>query len=672
MTKTLVGAPAKKRSKHNLSAPHFTTTDLFKIQPVFAREVLKGDSFNIKMAQINRVDNLPVSSFVEINNKHDWFYVKFNQVWKPFDAFISRTPYAFNYLNTVPSKVPYFSLLELFNFFVAPFNSGGVPRYLATDYFTWGTETSPNYKIFTGSDLAAESIFRTFKRNYDEHFYDFLYIGDYHDIDPSQADDTPCVICYKLNAVGRYIYSVLYSLGYRVPRFYIDNSLFSTTQQGWIKKHLGRNNFDVLQTIETSLLPLMAYMSVMLNYYVPTKFRDYIFINSMSYLVNPNIHYSSVYDMWQTVTYQTWKGEIVKNLLSLFYGSDYFTDSLIQVYQSPQLNNSGAQNDPASSYNDFVDSSVFPDGNPPLVRAFDTGFSKYLLTALSAVSSKSQIRALTKNNLLGSMLQQFGIKPESADMIPYLLKSTMDFIEVAPEVSTADTFDESTGSGTPLGYKAGTGVGSARQKLHFKFDDYGMLICVNSITPDYSLSDGLNREMLHLTPEDYHDPAFVNLGYQAVGNLELTINPDNTDDNAQDEFILTDTFGFQNKYAEYGYPKYSMGGSFVVNSINNGLDAFHFNRKLDGEKTHLLQNNELFAQAKQIIVASDFNDNMARFESQYDRIFDVNDPNYDHIQQWTYFKVLANRPIPKNGEFIVGDDNDNVVEGKSIMDNVNV
>lgn len=700
-TKTKVGAPQSKRSKHNLSNSHITTTDLFKIQPTFCREVFKGDRFDIKMVQINRVDALPVSSFVEIDNKHHWFFAKMCQIWKPFQAFITKAPYAFPYdgtgsnafsikgRNVVPSEVPFITAAELFFFFVLGVempDTPSVPFALsASKWFDNPTDAQPTTHMYATGDGTTfdANFYKRIRDGFDNHEYDFVYVGNLKHVDPvTYSTNVGGVACFKLNAIGRYIYSVLYSLGYRVPRFYLGVS-WSPEQGGsstspLVEQYLGYQNTTELLNIHESFLPWLAYLNIILNYYVPTKFRDYAFVQSMSYLTNPVPHGSStpIDPSHNTPTDKTWRGLVVNTMLSLYYGSDYFTDTLVKPYSDSSI---APLDDPADPNLGLVASTIHgAAGNPvpAIVQANGTNvtstLSSYLLASLKAVSTKQQIRALTRNNVVGSMLQQFGIKPESEDMIPYCLSQHNDQIIVSPEVTTADTFDlaqDSDGNplGSPAGYKAGKGEGTARFDDKFDFDDYGFLICVNSVSPEIMLADGLNREMVHTLPEDFFDPAFVNLGYQPVANFELTLNPDNTDA-SMPAYKVTDVFGFQNKYAEYGYPKYSMAGDFVINSINRELDGYHFNRKLDGVKPKYLLNGPLFAMAK---IAQAGVDNYARFNSQYDRIFDVNDPNYDHIQQWTYFKVFAERSIPANGEFVVGDDDKNVVDGKGVVDNVN-
>lgn len=711
MTKTKVGAPGTKRSTHNLSVPFFTTTDLFKIQPTFCREVFKGDRFDIRMLQINRVDALPVSSFVEIDNKHHWYFVKAKQIWKPFEAFLSKAPYAnpfavpatgatysvnINGINVVPQETPYFTGFELFSFFAGsigvlnPSQASSQGTDVALSTYRWAENESD--EVVSHVYELNETNLKKAQAMFDNHECDFIYIGDKQDLpylhqDSSFTTTTNLIVCLKLNSVGRYIYSIFYSLGYRIRQVYGHwssslNSLVTSNLSGLDAVY---NSSAQVVSVKQTALPLMAYLSIMVNYYTPTKFRDYSFVNSLAYY--PAGTWSHEYNVLNNPQqlmrinsqWARFRQLVVNTMLSLYYGSDYFTDSLVTPLESVPGRTPLA--DPLSDNARYGQNAVVTSVQSPAVISQNSTsnlatVNEYLLAALKAVTTKAQIRALTKNNLIGSMLQQFGIKPESEDMKPYLLSSHHDQIVVEPEVTTADTFGLATDAsgkplGTPAGYKAGTGTGRADLHDKFDFDDYGFLICVNSVTPDISMSDGLNREMLHVEAEDFFDPAYVNLGYQAIMGAELTMRPDNRESDFSDPSTLFGPhiiFGFQNKYAEYGYPKYSMGGDFCIRSFNRDLAGFHFNRIVDGEKAVDLFNTKSFAMAKKATVTRD---NMSKFISQYDRIFDVASPDYDHIQQWTYFKILASRSIPANGEFVIGDDNKNVVDGAGVTDNVN-
>lgn len=64
------------RDKVNLNSQTITTARCVSLQPVCVHEVVAGDSFNVRMQQFNRVDALPVSSFIQFKNRNAAFYVR--------------------------------------------------------------------------------------------------------------------------------------------------------------------------------------------------------------------------------------------------------------------------------------------------------------------------------------------------------------------------------------------------------------------------------------------------------------------------------------------------------------------------------------------------------------------------------------------------------------------
>ena len=116
-TKSKIQLNRISRDKCNLSCQTITTARAVTLQPVKVFEVLPGDSMTFKMEMFNRIDGMPVSSFVQFYNRNVAFYVKNCQVWKPYDAFKTSAPYAFGYQNVIPQKKPYLSAWDLFFIF---------------------------------------------------------------------------------------------------------------------------------------------------------------------------------------------------------------------------------------------------------------------------------------------------------------------------------------------------------------------------------------------------------------------------------------------------------------------------------------------------------------------------------------------------------------------------
>lgn len=591
------------RDKVNLSSQTITTARACTLHPVLCHEVVPGDHFNVKMEMFNRVDALPVSSFVQFSNKNVAFYVKNSQIWKPYDAFKTGAPYAFGYQNIVPTKKPFVSAMDLLFAFSCNPGIAGLTQC-------------------TVIDNRIQDVQDAYRLMDETHDYDYVLLnpdGDDHHYG------------YTFTEYGRCVYKILFQLGYRIPSVVnFDASV------------------DEFIQLEQSLLPLMAYLSILVNYYVPLKWRSYQFVNSMSYLVDPvPMHFQSMQDEVNEEFLYWWYS--VCNLLGyVYYGDDYFTSSMVEPMSLP---NGGVDldiKDPLSfdsgtSISSYSIDDHHDNAQEPVIRSYNSdAYSQYLIYALSCVTGQAQLSAMTLNDVKAATLAKFGYKAESADMVPYILEKSDDTINVSPEISTADTLDGEKGA--PIGFKAGQGHGFAKLAGNFHFDSYGTLLFINSIMPNYFYYNGVRRSLLRVTSQEEFDRNYSKLGYQAIAKAELSI----------DVFNPIETFGFTRKYGDMAEGNNVLGGDFIINSINEGLNSFHFGRVVNRDA----DNNEAFS----LCVTGRYARNSQIDGNQYNRVF-VNSDS-DPIQQWFIWDIKATRPIESS--MTVGEADGEVVETKPI------
>jgi hypothetical protein len=594
------------RDIFRLNSQTITTARAVSMQPVCVYEVLPGDKFNFKMEQFNRVDALPVSAFCSFKNRNVAFYVKNSQVWKPFDSFKTGAPYAFGYQNIIPSKKPFFNFVDLANIF---FNND-----------------QTNLTTLLDISSRVQDIYDC-ERLIQDHEYDFILYG--------YGSDSNVTYGYTLTNIGKLFYKVLYQLGYRMP------SVIDYTA-----------SLDPLLQIEQSLLPLMSYLSIKVNYYVPLKWRSYMFVNSMSYLVDPvPEHKQEISSMSSDMV--SFVSSIVNIIRYTYYGDDYFTSSFVEPFVNPQtraVNASMVITEPGQQSSDVRVLNNGQGQQVPHVSEFDSenlAFTQYIVHALSVVTGQAQLSAMTLNDVKAAALAKFGYAPECADMVPYILDKSESEINVIPEVSTADTAQYSSGeivSGAPIGFKAGQAQGIDKLVGDFKFPTYGTFIVINSIMPHYFYYQGVRRSLLRVTQREEYDKNYVKLGYQAIAKVELS----------KDIQSPMNQFGFTKKYADYARPNDILGGDFIINTVNNGLDCFHFGRNI--KRTAM--NNEAFALAD----IGRERTNSASDGQQFNRVFV--EASTDPIQQWYLFKILASRPI--DGIMSIGEHDGEVVETKPL------
>lgn len=583
------------RDKVNLNSQTITTARAVSLQPVLVHDIIPGDSFNFSMKQFNRVDALPVSSFVQFKNRCVSFYVKNCQIWKPFDAYKTGAPYAFGYQNIVPTKKPFLSSYDLFYFFKV--NGSGVNLATSEYLDTQIQDINDCYRLLAS------------------HKYDFIYYNE-------TSDD---YLGYKFTNIGRVVYKIFFQLGYRFPK------LINESQ-----------SVDQLIQTEQHLFSLMSYLSVLVNYYVPLKWRSYQFVNSMSYLIDPVPQHFQSFNDTPSSDYLVWRLGVVRLLSRIYYGDDYFTSALVEPMKVPTGQLQHTVDDP-SSLGPQVDVES-QHSTPRITTDPDQAFTQYLVYALSCVTGQAQLSAMTLNDVKAATLAKFGYKAETADMVPYILDKVDDFINVIPEMSTADTYNSETGDGVPVGYKAGTGQGLSSMNGHYKFDNYGTFFVLNSIMPNYFYYQGVRRSLLRVAQDDEYDRNNIKLGIQAVARAELGVevyNPQNT-------------FGFVRKYADLSKGNDILGGDFVINTANEGLDSFHFGRDVQID----VANDEAFS----IAVTGENSPRSAADGGQYNRVFVNSDT--DPIQQWYMFNINATRVI--DSTMTIGDNDGEVVETKPV------
>ena len=170
------------------------------------------------------------------------------------------------------------------------------------------------------------------------------------------------------------------------------------------------------------------------------------------------------------------------------------------------------------------------------------------------------------------------------------------------------------------GDMAGHGI-AVGGKNNFKYSvkEHGHIISIMSIMPKPAYQQGIDKLWTRNDRFDYYWPEFANLGEQEVKNQELYV----TTDAATRE----QTFGYQQKYAEYKYSSDKVTGDFAGN-----LDFWHLGRKF-ANQPYL---NNIFIKPN---------------VSEFERIFAVDSKTTGSDQFWCqiYHDVKARRPMPYFG-----------------------
>lgn len=147
----------------------------------------------------------------------------------------------------------------------------------------------------------------------------------------------------------------------------------------------------------------------------------------------------------------------------------------------------------------------------------------------------------------------------------YLGSANVDII-VNPVVQNSSTNEVS-----PQGNLTGIGVGQGNKELcEISAVEHGIFMIVACASADVTYQQGVARKFNKLSRYDYMNPAFWNLGDQAVYNKEIFLSPDKATNEA--------VFGYQERYRELREGINKITGK-MRSGVEGSLDVWHLDRK---------------------------------------------------------------------------------------------
>ena len=181
--------------------------------------------------------------------------------------------------------------------------------------------------------------------------------------------------------------------------------------------------------------------------------------------------------------------------------------------------------------------------------------------------------------------------------------------------------DENPAELLPLGEMGGHGVSVGRTNgFKRSFEEHGYIFGIMSILPRTAYSQQLQRTWSRRTKFDYYWPEFAHLGEQEILNQEVYLPSDGQYGG------VTETWGYQQRYAEYKYKQSTVHGDF-----HDDLDHWHMSRQFDALPP--LNKDFVISDPTQRIYALEEGET-----PDEDRI--------DKLYVQIYHKISALRPIP--------------------------
>jgi hypothetical protein len=157
----------------------------------------------------------------------------------------------------------------------------------------------------------------------------------------------------------------------------------------------------------------------------------------------------------------------------------------------------------------------------------------------------------------------FGVtSPDARLQRPEYLGGGKDRINVNPIPQTSST-DATTPQGNLSAYAT---TGFSGHKFTKSFTEHSVIIGLAVVYADLTYQQGLARHWSRQTRYDFYWPALAHLGEQAILNQEIYAQGSADDSN---------TFGYQERYAEYRYKPSQITGKFRSTVSSGSLDNWH-------------------------------------------------------------------------------------------------
>jgi hypothetical protein len=211
----------------------------------------------------------------------------------------------------------------------------------------------------------------------------------------------------------------------------------------------------------------------------------------------------------------------------------------------------------------YAQQATVSDGNSALYA----DLSDATAATINQLREAFQIQRLYERDARGGtryteiLQSHFGVtSPDARLQRPEYLGGQKSEINMQPIPQTS-----ATDTTSPQGNLAAIGTVQSRGGFSKSFVEHGVLIGMACIFADLTYQQGMNRMWSRRDRWDFYWPALAHLGEQAVLNQEIYTQGTSAD---------TQTFGYQERYAEYRYKPSQITGKMRSNATGS-LDVWH-------------------------------------------------------------------------------------------------
>lgn len=562
-----------ERSGHNLSQSRKFPCDVGYIYPFFCRKTLPSDSFKISAdILIKQLQPLLVPQMVSFTVNTAFYWVDYSLAFPDFEYFL------INQHGSHDVELPFIS--EQTTSLTDPVLDS-VPDYnLGTNLrsFLDITVNSTNEKIDALPFWTYQTIIRDFYLNIDR-----LSDSEYSKWFPADVNE------WKLKQ------GLNYRIGGDNPNKGVDPFL--------IRSHNVRGDYFV-NSYPTPLrgdiptLSIGTASNIAFGGDATLKLNDNI--DSLYTLIDTfdksltTMPYQSAgsgapvdYDVKQR--FGTLSRQLSDGSIELLKSSGYLPSSDGTNYFSTVQQNFISIQDSLASLKNYLTTSRSAQIDFSSIQSFDVqaNVTTRQLRLLESLTRKREIDIMLKPRLKNYLQTYFGVNRYKDDSLyqPVFIGSTTQQILINDIAQTTATSD------SPLGRQGATAMSLGSGYVgEYYCRNYGCLMGVMYVLPDYDYEPAIPKEWQERTPDDFVNPEFTHLSMQPILNKELFVSSDNTWNN--------EVLGYMGMYDNYRTSHNLVAGAFLNSSYADIRQFAQVRRFDDNNKpeitTSFLDSNSAF------------------------------------------------------------------------------
>lgn len=569
---------ASRKYRRNLSGVHQSTLGFGQLLPAFSCEQVIGDQVTIKPNLFARSAPQVLPNMAQLSVSNRAFFCPFSSVWRYYNDFLQGNPVS--WASDQPKEpiinVPWISQYDF--------------MYIMTDGFHHNLNSTGIYGIATLVDTTSGSV--ASQSDYD--FYTYV-----HD-DLESYNERPYRY-YKLTARGKQVLKIFQALDYNFD-FYIP--------------YVDGNYLPDHEINQLSALPLLCFMKVVLDYYMPSNLRPSSYLDNLFYHVNnelgqdPHVSSAIIALAFQNVI--------------LYHDSNYFTSQWLSPtepapnlsmfgqlsangfdisdtdYNSGITEVSGSVSDPNAVWLDNLHGTDYVNRGAISANTYannnDKNYSHNI--TFDQIKIINQLRNfIMRNNLVGSLPLQrlfarFGVKVPELQLRMAQYFGNYDVNVTSQAVVSTNGND---GDDNSLGDLAGMSYVNQKDDHTFKFtcSENGYSFVISSFDVPSMYVTGINRSLRHLKPFSFYTPEFDDSIMQATRGDELCgrmLGQSRTQIyNMKSALNLTfdSLFGFTKRYAEFKYGRSRISGDYTMKRLRNPISGYILPRSPYNEDVYL-------------------------------------------------------------------------------------